>query len=64
MQRPVIKLIGEWDQFRSGGGGGGGAEVSCPNIVSIACPKSSDLTIDSGCTFNTLSEKRNKIIRY
>ena len=29
--------IGVRDQFRLGGGGG--AEVSCPNILSIACPK-------------------------
>ena len=30
-------LIGVRDQFRLGGGGG--ADVSCPNIFSIACPK-------------------------
>ena len=31
-----VRCIGVRDQFRLGGGG---AEVSCPNILSIACSK-------------------------
>ena len=34
----IMDIIGVRDQFRLPGGGGGG-EVSCPNILSIACPK-------------------------